>query len=80
MSASPNESISANSGTISAWNGTISPASTIHWSASRPRKRIRENANAAMLAVRTVPPVITVAVTRLLKYHLRMLPCSSAAR
>ena len=41
---------------------------------------MRENANAAMLAVRIVPAVITVAVTRLLKYHLRMLPCSSAAR
>ena len=41
---------------------------------------MRENANAAMLAVRIVPAVITVAVTRLLKYHLRMLPWSSAAR
>jgi hypothetical protein len=80
VSASPNAFICVKSGTISAWNGTISPARTIHWRASRPRKRIRENANAAMLAVRIVPAVITDAVTRLLKYHCRMLPCSSAAR
>jgi hypothetical protein len=41
---------------------------------------MRENANAARLAVRIVPAVMTDAVTMLLKYHLRMLPWSRIAR
>ena len=41
---------------------------------------MRENANAARLAVTIVPSVITDVATRLLKYHFRMSPCSSATR
>jgi hypothetical protein len=53
----------------------ISPARTSHWSALEPWKRTRENANAAMLAVRIVPTVITDAVRKLLNHHCRMWPC-----
>ena len=46
----------------------------------RAAKRMRENANAARLAVKIVPAVITDAVTMLLKYHWRMSPLSRIAR
>jgi hypothetical protein len=80
VSASPNAFIWVKSGTISAWNGTMRPASSIHWSRSRPLKRMRENAKAARLAVKIVPTVITDVVIRLLKYQVRIRPCSNAMR
>src|SRR3954453_10028287 len=79
-SASPTELSSTNSGTISAWNGISSPARTSHCSAAAPRKRTRENANAARLAVSTVPAVISDAVRKLLNHQWRMSPFSSSVR
>src|ERR687894_1962385 len=46
---------------------------------SRPRKRTRENANAAMLESRTVTIVTTVDTSALLKYQRQMSPLDNTA-
>src|SRR5919205_436135 len=69
VSTNPNDCISANNGTMGTCPGIMIPARMIQNSTPRPRKGMRENAYAAMLASTTVARAITTDVRILLKYH-----------
>src|SRR5438132_5328709 len=69
VSTNLSDCISANNGTMSTCPGIMIPARMIQNSTPRPRKGMRENAYAAMLANTTVTTEITTDVRILLKYH-----------
>src|SRR5437588_2984138 len=69
VSTNLSDCISANNGTISTCPGIMIPARMIQNSTPRPRKGMRENAYAAMLANTTVTTEIAADVRILLKYH-----------
>src|SRR5205807_4939263 len=69
VSTNLSDCISANNGTMSTCPGIMIPARMIQNSTPRPRKGMRENAYAAMLANTTVARETTTDVKILLKYH-----------